>query len=88
MPKMRSQYPRIREYRQYRVHDFGAMLPILPVLGYWAIMLGILEVQVYWKGPKYSNHMAPCKYIDIILLLGPKVHKRDLLWAVWSPRET
>ena len=38
-----AQYPTIREYRQfqYRVHYFGAVLPILSVLGYWAIVLVI-----------------------------------------------
>ena len=46
VPKRMAQYARIREYRQYRAHYFGAILPILSVLGSWAIMLGILEVQV------------------------------------------
>ena len=36
----------IGEYRQYRVHYVGAILPMLSVLGYWAIILGILELQV------------------------------------------
>ena len=34
-----------RESRQYRVHYFGAILPMLSVLGYWASILGTLEVQ-------------------------------------------
>ena len=34
-----AQYPTMREYRQHRVHDFGAILPVLSVLGYWAIIL-------------------------------------------------
>ena len=33
MPKRIAQYPETREDRQAKVHDFGAMLPILAVLG-------------------------------------------------------
>ena len=41
---MMAQYPIIREHRQHGVHSF-----VLSVLGYWAIVLGILEVQVKAK---------------------------------------
>ena len=47
MPIITAQYLTIRKYRRCRVHCFGAILPILSVLGYWAIVLGILEDQVY-----------------------------------------
>ena len=40
-----AQFPRIREYRHYRVHYLGAILPILSVLGYNASILVILDVQ-------------------------------------------
>ena len=40
-----AQYRTRRENRQYIVQYFGAILPILSVLR-WAIVLGILEVQV------------------------------------------
>ena len=42
--KMMAQYPTIRECRQCRVHYFGAILPVLSVSRYCAIVLGILEV--------------------------------------------
>ena len=47
VPKMMAQYPAIKDHRQYRVHFLGAILPVLSVLGYWAIVLDTLEVQVF-----------------------------------------
>ena len=44
VPNIMAQYHTKREYRQHRVHYFGAILPILSVLGYWAIIVGMLEV--------------------------------------------
>ena len=41
-----AQYATIGENKQYRVPHFGAMLPILSVLGCWAALLGVLQVQV------------------------------------------
>ena len=46
VPKTIAQYSRIEDFRQYRVHYLGAILPRLSVLGARAIVLGILEVQV------------------------------------------
>ena len=40
-----SQYPTVRECRQYRVQFSGAILPVLSVVGYSAMALGMLEVQ-------------------------------------------
>ena len=34
----------VSQKRRSRVHSFGAILHILVVLGYWAILLGLLEV--------------------------------------------
>ena len=45
IPNVMAQYPGIKQYRRYRVHYFGAILPILSVLGYWAIVLDMLAVQ-------------------------------------------
>ena len=44
-----AQHPTIREYWQHRVHYSGAMVPIVlfSVLGCWAIILDVLEVQVF-----------------------------------------
>ena len=48
VPKILAQYPTIRQYRQDRVQYLGAiLLPILSVLGCWAIVLGILEVHEF-----------------------------------------
>ena len=47
MPKRMAEYTRRGEYRQYGVHYFGAILPIVSILGiYRAMILGFLEVQV------------------------------------------
>ena len=35
-----AQYPTIREHREYRVHDFGAILPILSYCGILGHYLG------------------------------------------------
>ena len=68
MPKIVAQYPTVREYRQYRLHCFGAILPILSVLGYRAITLGILggpgnslkPPQWWgWEGQKTDNGPDP-----------------------------
>ena len=40
MPNKMAQSPTIRECRQPRVQYCGAILPILSVLGYWAITFG------------------------------------------------
>ena len=39
-----AKYPTIRDYRQYKVHCLGAILPVLSVLGSWAMVLRSLEV--------------------------------------------
>ena len=44
MPKIMAQYPRIREYRQYKVHYFWAMLPAV-CFGILGSHFGHLEVQ-------------------------------------------
>ena len=38
-----------RKYRQHRVQHSGAILPIISVWGYSAIVLGFWEVQVHLK---------------------------------------
>ena len=45
MPKTMAQCPTIREHRQPGVPYFGAILPVLSVLGFLAMILGILEAQ-------------------------------------------
>ena len=45
LPKQWSNIPKSRD-RQYRVHHFRALLPVLSILGYWSIILGTSEVQV------------------------------------------
>ena len=58
VPKVMAQYATIREHRQYGVHYFAAILPILPVLEYWAIILGILELplDVWARRPPPLRH--------------------------------
>ena len=48
VPNIIAQYPTVREYRQcqYWVNYFGAILPKHSVFGYWAVSLGIVEIQV------------------------------------------
>ena len=41
--------------------------------------------------PSGRPSMAPCSKApstQLVPTLGPKVHKYDLLWAIWSPRDT
>ena len=61
-PKIMAQYPTIGEYGQYRVHSFGAILPLLSVLGYWAIILGI---SVHAFGPRMPSKTKTAKVAEI-----------------------
>ena len=60
MPKIMAQYPKMRQYRQYTVHCFGAILPRLSLLGCWAIVLGIWEVHVYVNYEKTPEPLEDC----------------------------
>ena len=46
MVKIIAQDPKAESRGQHRVQSFGALLPLFAVLGYLAIVLAILEVQV------------------------------------------
>ena len=60
---------RMRKCRQYRVHCFGAIPPVLSVLGYWANILVILEVQLHQWLPIWANYGETRS--PLILLEGP-----------------
>ena len=65
VPKTMAQYPN----RQHRVHDLRLDCLLLSVLGYWAILLGILEAPAGTK-PKDSRDSLAILRLDMGFYMG------------------
>ena len=55
-PTKMAQHPTIRESRQYGVHEFGAMLPLLSILRYLAIFWAFWRSRYGSQVPKGRVH--------------------------------